>query len=103
LRGDDAGAHGGAADVVEGKTGAMRRGASIGNGVQMAGGDAWLEDEFAVGFGDAASIVEDGERTVAARVETGRDVDVARSSVSGVADQFQKGILDRVDVRGTAA
>ena len=47
------------------------------DGTQVAGGNAGLEDQGFVGLGDAPSVVEDGEGSVAAVFEGGGDEDVA--------------------------
>jgi hypothetical protein len=53
--------------VVEGEAGPVWR--SVGvveDGAQVAGGNAGLEDQGPMGLGDALSVVEDGEGSVAA-------------------------------------
>jgi len=102
--GDDAGLQGGAAYVIEGEACAVRRPVGCGAGIwdrrEVAGGDAGLEDQVAVGFGDASAVVQDGEVPVAASPEDGSNVDVAGSGVAGVAHQLPEDILDGVDARG---
>ena len=65
---DDFGADGRVLDVVEGETGAVDGAGVPGveDRAQVAGGDAWLEDQGLVRFWYTVSVVEDGECPVAA-------------------------------------
>jgi hypothetical protein len=61
------GVYGGVFDVVEGEAGPVRGSIRVvEDGAQVAGGNAGLEDQGFVGLGDALSVVEDGECSVAA-------------------------------------
>src|SRR5918997_2354360 len=64
---EDFGAQGGVLEVVEREAGPVRGVIPVvEDGAQVAGGDAWLEDQSLVGLRDAPSVVEDGEGSVAA-------------------------------------
>ena len=71
--------------------------------MEVAGGDAGLEDQIRVGFGDAAAVVYYGERAVAAGFQGRGDVDARGAGVSGVAEELEEGVLDVAQARGVAA
>ena len=73
------------------------------DGAQVAGGDAWLEDQSLVGLRDAPSVVEDGEGSVATVLQDRGDEDVAGAGVAGVAQEREQGVLDVGDGRGAPA
>ncbi len=75
---EDFGVYGGVLDVVEEESGPVWGSVRVvEDGTQVAGGNAGLEDQGFVGLGDAPSVVEDGEGSVAAVIEGGGDEDVA--------------------------
>ena len=95
--------------VVEGEAGAVGSvglgkflSGSFGDGVQVSGGDAGFEDEVFVGFGDAAAVIDDYERAVAAGAQGGGDVDVAGAGVAGIAQELEEGVLDGAKTPWTA-
>jgi hypothetical protein len=73
------------------------------DGAQVPGGHAGVEDQGSMGLGDALSVVEDGQGSVAAVFEDGGDEDVLGSGVPGVAEEFEEGVLDVGDRRGAPA
>ena len=88
--------------VVEGEAGAVGGAlgpgefscGNFGDGVQVPGGDAGFEDEVFVSLGDAAAVVDYYQSAVAASAEGGGDVDVAGIGITGVAQEFEEGVLD---------
>ena len=87
--------------VVEGEAGAVGR---VGlarvrwgvfrHRIQMPRGDAGLKDEVFVSRGDAVTVVDHDEGSVAAGVQGGGDVDVAGAGIAGVAQELEEGVLD---------
>ena len=71
--------------------------------MEVAGGDAGLEDQIRVGFGDTASVIYYGEGAVAAGFQGRGDVDARGAGVSGVAEELEEGVLDVAQARGVAA
>lgn len=53
-------------------------------GVEVAGGDAGIQDPARELRGDTGSIVDDGEHPVAAAAQRGSYVDVGRAGIAGV-------------------
>jgi hypothetical protein len=100
--GEDFDAHGGVLDVVEGEAGSVGSGA-IGDGPQVAGCHAGLEDQVSMSLGDAAAVVEDGEGAVAAVLEGRGDEDVTGAGVAGVAQELEERVFDVLEARGDAA
>jgi hypothetical protein len=47
-----------------------------------------------VGFGDALTVVEDGEGSVAAMFEAGGDKDIPGAGVASVTQELEEGVLD---------
>ena len=98
---EDLGGECGAFDMVEREAGTVEQHiivpVGVGDGIQVPCGNAWLEDEAFMGFRDAATIIDNGERTIAAGFQSGGDVDIACASVARIAQKLQKRVLDKVD------
>jgi hypothetical protein len=94
-------------DMVKGEAGTVEQHivvpVKIGDGIQVPSGNAWFEDEAFMGFGDAATVIDNGERAVAAGFQSGGNVDIARASVTRVAQKLQKGVLDKAEAHRAAS
>jgi hypothetical protein len=101
---EDFGGECGVPYVVESEAGAVEGvvSALIRDGIQMPGGNAGLEDQVLVGFGDAVAVVDDDEGSVAAGPQGRGDVDVTGAGVAGVAQELEEGVLDGAEVTGAA-
>jgi hypothetical protein len=67
------------------------------DGVEVAGGHAGFEDEVAVRFGDAMTVVDDREGSIAAVLQGRGHENAGSAGVAGVTDQFQEGVFHMGD------
>jgi hypothetical protein len=101
---EDLGRDGGVPDVVEGESGSVGEGVPVvEDGAQVARRYAGLEDQGFVGFGDAYSVVKDGQDAVATVLEGRGDEDVRGAGVAGVAQELDESVFDVGQARGAAA
>ena len=99
--GEDFGGEGDVLYVVEGEAGSVG-GFLIVYGVEVAGGNAGLEDEVLVSVRDPAAVVYYDQMPVAALFEGGGYVDVVRAGVAGITQKRVEGILDGAEVARAA-
>jgi hypothetical protein len=71
--------------------------------MQVTGGDARLEDEVLVSFGDATTVVDDNEGAIAASAQGGGYIDVAGAGVARVAQEFEESGFDRAQASWAAS
>ena len=91
-------------DLIQGEASAVDdRVAWLGDGIQMAGGNAGLQDQISVRLWDAVAIVDNGQRPVAPVFQSRGHVDVGCPCIAGVAGQLQKGVFYVSDAGRTAA
>ena len=64
--------------------------------------DARFEDALVLGSGNALSVVEDGEQTFVAGLQSGEE-DAAGAGIAGVAQKLDDHVLARADVLGGLA
>lgn len=84
--------------MVEGESRAV-----VGCGIQVAGRYAGLEDQSSKRLWHAASVIYNGQGSVATPAEGRGDVDVAGAGVYGVAEEFVESVLNRAYPGGTPA
>ena len=72
------------------------------DGVEVAGRDAWFEDEVSVGVRYTVAVVDDGQGSEAAAGQRRGDEDVAGAGVAGVAEHLPEGVFYVGEARGAA-
>ena len=93
---EEAGVQGGVPYVVEGEARSMRgvlQIEGVGDGAQVAGGDAGLEDQIPMRLGYARAVVDHVQDAVAAALEGRGNVDALGTGVAGVAEELEEGFL----------